>query len=183
MISSVYYVIQDSLLIYPFLLCHFSSHSFILSLPSYVLCAFLYLVLHYQTTHPSSVCPSCLSPPSYPSLSLLPLLTAPSCLSVCILALWEAAQSLAMCSWVLCISYAHMTLRHSGSLSSSSSSFLLLLSLPFLCVFMHHLLVVGFLPSPFANTACLMLNPIFWLYTVLFCIVSAADWHSLAQRL
>ncbi len=32
-------------------ICPFSTHSFILSLPFYVLCVFLYLVLRYQTLH------------------------------------------------------------------------------------------------------------------------------------
>lgn len=35
---------------------------------------------------------------SYPSLMLLPLLTAPSCHGDCIEALWEVVQSLTMCT-------------------------------------------------------------------------------------
>lgn len=74
----------------------------------------------------SSVCPSCLSLPLsvHHSSSLLLLLTA--VIVIVDSAMWK--NSLTKYGWVLCISYAHMTYRHGGSLflflcPSPSSSF------------------------------------------------------------
>lgn len=97
----------------------FQSHSFIISLPS----------VSFFPDAPL-VCLLCLpflslSPPFCPSLFFAPPF-ADCCHSDCRSAMWK--NSLTKYGWVLCISYAHMTFRHGGSLflflcPSPSSSF------------------------------------------------------------
>lgn len=79
---------------------------------------------------------------------LLPLLPAPSRLCDCILARWEVLQSLTMCSGVLCISYAHMTFRHSGSPSSYLLPFFLFTSSLFCCCSCSICTIYELLPPP-----------------------------------